>query len=556
MKKVILLSILLAFVTSTTHSQELVNAVRQGNFEEVKTIFKNDPTKITDAGPGNRTALHFACNTNNIELIKFLVERNADIHAKDIDGDTPLHWAAFAGREATIAYLLEQGARINEKNNSNNVPLVYAVNNGWSAAVDVLLKNGAEVNTDPDNGGISMQSAAISGHQSLVTLLLEKGGDIDFHPLSGGSALHAAASGGVDNLVIKILAAKKDVNEKNLYTLTPLHLACKNGHFETAKILIKNGADINIESNFGKKAIHYAKNSGNEELINHLISKGADNTEYKFDSSGLYLDETPPGMEPKLFAPGIISTFDNHEFSMTFTPDADELYFTRRSLTGVGGQRIWYMRLLNGNWTMPELAPFTYDTFEFEPHIIPDGSKIYYGSRRPKPGETENNSRSDIWVLDKTDDGWGKPKYIGTDMMYVSANSEGTIYYTNISQNGGIVKREWNGTDFEPEVKFDENINFLVGIAHPFIAPDENYLIYDGRVSREAETDLYVSFKTKDGDWTKGQKIGHDVNTEFGEMTASVSPDGKYLFFESSRTGVLSTFWVSMEVIEELRPKN
>ncbi|MBU1101462.1 MAG: ankyrin repeat domain-containing protein [Bacteroidetes bacterium] len=555
MKNVVFIFVLLVLGTSITHSQELINAVRQGNLQEAKSILENDPAKITDAMDGNRTAFHIACDAGNLDIVKFLVENNADIQAKDVDGDTPLHWAAFRGRDEIAAYLLEIGAEINAVNLSQNTPLVYAVNNRRSSTIDLLLNNGAEVNTDPENGGISMISAASSGNVKIVNLLLEKGVGLDFIPLTGGSSLHTAASGGITEIVKKLIEAKADVNGKNLYMLTPLHLASKYGHLETARVLVQNGALIEEESSFGKKAIHYAKESDNSELVKFLIANGADNSDYKFESSGLYMGETPPGLEPKLFAPGIVSTFDHHEFSMAFTPDAKEFYFTRRPATAVGQQRIWFTKIKNDKWIMPQLAPFTYDAFEYEPHISPDGAKLYYGSRRPKPGETENNVHSDIWVMDKTTIGWSEPEYIGTNMMYVSASNNGTIYYTALTDNGSLAKRIWNGTDFEPEEKLGENINFLVGIAHPFIAPDESYLIYDGRVERSAETDLYVSFKTKDGGWTKGVKIGHDVNTDFGEMTASVSPDSKYLFFESSRTGVLSTFWVSMDVIKELKPE-
>ncbi|MBE0664240.1 MAG: hypothetical protein IH584_00350, partial [Candidatus Aminicenantes bacterium] len=44
--------------------------------------------------------------------------------------------------------------------------------------------------------------------------------------------------------------------------------------------------------------------------------------------SGPYLGQKPPGLTPKIFAPGIVSSKDNYEFKIAFTPDGKEIYFT------------------------------------------------------------------------------------------------------------------------------------------------------------------------------------------------------------------------------------
>jgi len=73
---------------------------------------------------------------------------------------------------------------------------------------------------------------------------------------------------------------------------------------------------------------------------------------------------------------------------------------------------------------------------------------------------------------------------------------------------------------------------------------------------KNQKTDFYVYFKKKDGAWTKPINLGITVNSIFDEKSANVTPDGKYLIFSRRSEGqALKLFWVSTEVIENVRPK-
>jgi len=97
--------------------------------------------------------------------------------------------------------------------------------------------------------------------------------------------------------------------------------------------------------------------------------------------------------------------------------------------------------------------------------------------------------------------------------------------------------------------------------AHPFVAPDESYIIWDSR--REGgygTSDLYISFRTVEGSWGPAINLGDKINTSDAENYPTVSPDGKFLFFDR-RTGTgpdrqVAIYWVDAQIIEDLRPKN
>ncbi|MEM7380916.1 MAG: hypothetical protein AAF361_06925 [Bacteroidota bacterium] len=110
------------------------------------------------------------------------------------------------------------------------------------------------------------------------------------------------------------------------------------------------------------------------------------------------------------FEPGIIST-SAVEYSSTFSPSGDELYFARSQQKWASGNMkstIYRSTKTNGNWSPPEVASFsgTYD--DGDPHLSRDGNTLYFISTRP----TEDTLVSaDIWKVRKEAAGtWGAPE--------------------------------------------------------------------------------------------------------------------------------------------------
>lgn len=266
--------------------------------------------------------------------------------------------------------------------------------------------------------------------------------------------------------------------------------------------------------------------------------------------TGPYLGQKPPGMTPKIFSPGIIST-DAFEFSISFSPDGRALIFTRRPEFSKPGNRLIYMEEKDGIWTKPQLAPFAEDCTEFEPFISPDGKKVFFNSERSHPitSKTMVNDEK-IWYSEKTKSGWGKAKYlegiINTGwIMNPSVTRDGTMYVCGeVGGKNGILKsRPVNGEY--------QTVESLFRGAHPYVSPDESYVIFDRAGKSWEETELYISFKINNQDWTEPTKLGPEINATKTESYAFVSVDGKYLFF--NRGGDI--YWVDAKIIEQLRLK-
>jgi len=171
--------------------------------------------------------------------------------------------------------------------------------------------------------------------------------------------------------------------------------------------------------------------------------------------------------------------------------------------------------------------------------------------------------------LKRTESGWSElqklePPTVSNDSMYImrlSSSSNGTYYFDTYKENDSTFpirySRLINGKHEEPKA-LPKAINKGTFLSHPFIAPDESYLLFDAqREDGYGDSDIYISFKQKDGTWGNGINLGDKINTNAWEASASITPDGKYLFFSrnvgSDDFENVDVFWVDAKVIYALK---
>lgn len=243
-------------------------------------------------------------------------------------------------------------------------------------------------------------------------------------------------------------------------------------------------------------------------FILSILIFGFSNSEQESNFSiikGSYLGQKLPGKIPKKFAPGIISTEKAWEASISLSPDGKEMLFTRRATIEGTENRIYYTNQIDRVWTKPEVVSFGKEVMEFEALFTPDGKRVYFSSDRPKPSGI--TTKGDIWFVEKTASGWGKVNYMVPEIndgwaMFVSTVENGTLYFTGgYNKKYGVFRAQFVNNKYTPPEYLPEKINKIGGASHPFIAPDESYILFDGQPEGPAKTDIYVSFQ-KDGNWT------------------------------------------------------
>jgi hypothetical protein len=266
--------------------------------------------------------------------------------------------------------------------------------------------------------------------------------------------------------------------------------------------------------------------------------------------SGPYLGQKPPGATPELFAPRLICT-GMSERDVAITPDGREVYF---GVMAGPVNTIMVTRLENDHWTEPAVAPFAADPhyFHFEPCLSADGKRMLFLATRPTAGEEAKPgwANQNIFAADRREDGtWSEPYDLGAPVntpgaeFFPSLTRDGTLYYTCRPPRGGPLKivrsRLVNGRYQAPDT-LPAAVNGKGVPYNAFVAPDESYLIacVDGRTdgAEPGRPQYFVFFRDPADHWSEGVCLGRDVSPVGGNAgSAYVSPDGKYLFFGSTR---------------------
>jgi hypothetical protein len=262
----------------------------------------------------------------------------------------------------------------------------------------------------------------------------------------------------------------------------------------------------------------------------------------------LYLGLTPPGYTPEAFAPGIISLESRKEHTITFSPSGHELFYA----VGEWPTRtVLYVQYLDGNWTSPVTAPFSLDRSVDEPSFSPDGNSVYYYAYQP--GAATN---ADICHSEKSANSWGAPVSVGSplntsgDEYHPCMVNDSSLYFINSS--GKVCRSQFAGGTYQARVVLPAVINDASSCYRDaYVAADESYIIFNSVKSGGfGGYDLYISFKKADGTWTVAQNFGNTINTAAWENSADITPDGKYMTYDSNG----DIYWVAIEnTIESLR---
>ena len=261
---------------------------------------------------------------------------------------------------------------------------------------------------------------------------------------------------------------------------------------------------------------------------------------------GPYMGQMPPGMVAEPFAPGIISK-QGWELEGVFAPGMKEFYFTLDRATEAKKFRptVIGFRQQNNTW-----KKFTEFLRRGEVSISPDGKRMHMAKGyKERVGDGWSERKSLGPMFDRKD--WG--------IMRLSASAKGTYVFDDYKSNDEIRISTLKDGERQAPKKMGPVVNTGKWTAHPFIAPDESYLIWDSeREGGFGKTDLYISFRQEGGSWGTAINMGPTVNSDKSDFYASVTPDGKYILFNrtiNKKPLNVDIYWVDAQIIETLRPK-
>lgn len=278
-----------------------------------------------------------------------------------------------------------------------------------------------------------------------------------------------------------------------------------------------------------------------------------------------YIGQQSPGLTAKEFAPGIVSTDSFEHSSPMFSPDGTVVLWNR--VSRLGPDVILEMTYENEKWSEPHIPSFAAKSADdYYPQFSPDGSTLYFGSRRPMPNGDRRGDMG-IWAVKRNGNAWGDPtpfdSAVSTGHEYAHGITDGGVLYFSSSATG---ETNWNiYSSISDNGKYTGRRMLPFGINSmnyedgAFIAPDESFLIFESyRAGSTGGNDLYISFKVNAETWSLPLNMGPNVNTPADERMAKLSPDGKYLFFgtnrdQSERSWGYDLYWIDASFIDDLK---
>lgn len=279
---------------------------------------------------------------------------------------------------------------------------------------------------------------------------------------------------------------------------------------------------------------------------------------------GPYFGQKPPSMAPEVFAPGIISLPDRDEVHCVFSPDGNECFIT--VLQSLFRAKILYTRQKDGRWLRQiSHSSLNMDRYNSAPVFSADGNTIFFISskwrRSPKDFDT------DIWVIERTGRRWSRPRHLGPAIntkwheWSPAVSGNGTLYFSSYRAGGlgslDLYRSIPRDGRYQTVENLGPNINDPRYQGSCAIARDESFIVFacSDPWPNEGPADLFVSFR-KDGSWTKKVSLGPTINSKASDGCPAISPDGKYLFFNSDRSGNSDIYWIDIKVLDQFRPEN
>ena len=190
------LAALLALVpVSAAVDAPLADAAMRQDVDAVRGLIARGADPDVAHGDG-MTALHWAAEHGDLEVIALLVVAGADVEVRTRLGNhTPLHVASRSAQALVVTALLAAGAEVGAVTTTGTTALHFAAGAGSAAAVAALLDYGADADArEPVWGQTPLMFATAAARTEAIAVLLARGAD----PELAGAVVDVAARNEVD----------------------------------------------------------------------------------------------------------------------------------------------------------------------------------------------------------------------------------------------------------------------------------------------------------------------------------------------------------------------
>lgn len=194
---------------------------------------------------------------------------------------------------------------------------------------------------------------------------------------------------------------------------------------------------------------------------------------------------------------------------------------------------------------------------EYGPTISTDESTIFFTSRRSnsmggKRDQSDNAYFEDLYTSTKQSGKWLPAKQLSKNVnteghdAVAGLSADGSKLYlfrSTPADGGDLYQSNLAGTDWEPPVRLNKNINTRYHESTVSLSYDGKRLFFVSRKDMGfGGSDIYYSDLDANGEWGPSKNAGPDINTKYPEDGAFMHPDGVTLYFSSKGHGTMGGY--------------
>jgi ankyrin repeat protein len=186
------------------------------------------------------------------EMITLLLDRKANINARDGDGYAPLALAAARNKIKVVKLLSSRGADLEAQIPGGYTPLFVAIGEGKFAAAKALIDAGAKANVveGPQHFTLLMAVATQRPPERRITQVTQGIGPVD--------------------IAQELVTRGAQVNAVSATGVTALMIAAARDNSAMIGVLMRAGARPEMKSNEGQTALDIATQNGNDSAARTL----------------------------------------------------------------------------------------------------------------------------------------------------------------------------------------------------------------------------------------------------------------------------------------------
>ncbi|XP_063412638.1 ankyrin repeat domain-containing protein 50-like [Mytilus trossulus] len=253
----------------------LYRSSKRGHSDMVKLLIEIN-ADVIQFNDHKESPLDAACKGGYTDVVKLLMQNNTNVSWCNDYQESPLYIACERGHTDIVELLLQNNACVSKCNFEEESPLFVACEGGHIDTVALLLKNNADVSQCNFQEESPLFVACNGGHKSIVALLLQNYSCVSQCNCADESPLFVACKGGHTDIVALLLKSNADVSQCNRFEESPLYVACAAGHTDTVDVLLHNNADVSQCNNFDKSPLFVACEEGHTDTVALLLTSNAD----------------------------------------------------------------------------------------------------------------------------------------------------------------------------------------------------------------------------------------------------------------------------------------